>query len=70
MAKAMRPRLTARLKAIGSWEDAAFYLRGRGVKVSSSFLSMLSRGLRDPSVSMARSLARALGIRLSDIVGE
>jgi hypothetical protein len=65
-----RPKLEARLKKIGSWEDAAFYLRERGVKVTSSYLSMLARGTRDPALPMARQLADALGIKLVDIVGE
>ncbi len=65
-----RPKLESRLRKIGSLEDAAYYLRGKNVKVSSSFLSMLSSGVRDPSLSMAKKLAEALEIKLSDIVGE
>ena len=53
-----------------SYEKAARYLADRGVEVSGSYLSMLVRGLRYPSVSMAKQIAEALDLQLSDIVGK
>lgn len=65
-----RGALQRALQEIGSYERAARLLADRGVDVSGSYLSMLVRGSRDPSVAMARRISRALGIDLSDVVGE
>ena len=66
-----RPVLGKRLEDLDlSYEKAAHYLADRGVDVSGSYLSMLVRGERDPSVSMARRIAAALKINLVDVVGE
>ncbi len=62
-----RTTLAVRLRKIGSWEDAAYYLRDRGLKVSANYLSMLSSGSRDPSLSMARRLAETLDIPFSAV---
>ena len=65
-----RPKLETRLKKLGSLEDAAYFLRQKGVKVSASYLSMLSSGKKDPSLKLARRIAEVLEMRFSDVVGE
>lgn len=71
------PDLASRLREVGrgptgrhSLERAARYLASRGVEVSSGYLGMLVRGTRTASVGKAREIARVLGLRLSDVVGE
>jgi transcriptional regulator with XRE-family HTH domain len=67
---APRPAFAKRLSEIGSLEKCAFYLHERGVVVSSSYLSMLARGIRDPSLCLARKLAKVLRMSISDVVGK
>ena len=68
-AKSSRPVLESRLREYGSFEKAAHHLVDRGVEVSSSYLNMIVRGSRDPSVKMARRISKALGLGFEDVVG-
>ena len=64
-----RSALRDRLRAYGSYEKAARAIAIAGVDVSGSYLSLLVRGERDPSVQKARDLARVLDIDLLDVIG-
>lgn len=50
-----------------SFEKAARYLAERGVEISGSYLSTIAKG-REPALPLARKLATALELELSDIV--
>lgn len=68
--KTPRAALGKRLSEIGSLEDCVFFLRKKKVRISGSYLSMLIRGIRDPSVVMAKKLSKALEIPLQAVIGE
>ena len=61
-----------RLRELGchSYEKGARYLVEHGVEISGSYLSMLDRKERDPSVPMVKDLARALGLEVEDLIGK
>ena len=60
-------RFQTKLQSFGSYEKAARFLYTKGVEVSGSYLCMLVRKTRSPSVTMAKEIAMALNLRLSDV---
>lgn len=60
--------ITRRLQELDlSFEKGARYLASKGVEVSGSYLAMIAKG-REPALPMARKIAEALEIKLSDVV--
>lgn len=51
-----------------SFEKSARYLATKGVEITGSYLAMIVGGKKEPALPLARKLAAALDLEVSDVV--